>query len=203
MEAGLDSSADEAGKTPEIAGDAEGFAEPADAARARRLANLTHAGKGRPKGARNRASLELGAMVDKALHEAGGWRYLVQQAKDNPTAFLALVARRLPKELKAEITAEMTVRQEARRELIEQSVALMLAIEAGGLQRMTVSERREAPRVEREQSDGRTGREEIPTGDSATPDSGAEGGAKARPQLSPLAGVPALPAPTTHRGAGV
>ena len=107
--------------------------------RERRLANLTS--KGRPKGSRNRASVELGAMVDKALHEAGGWRYLVEQARENPTAFLALVARRLPKEIKAEISAEMIVRQETRRDLIEGAVSLMLACERGELASVADGER--------------------------------------------------------------
>lgn len=160
--------------------DAEGFTAPVEPEGRAPRAMPPNAGKGRPKGSRNRASTELGAMVDKALHEAGGWRYLVQQARDNPTAFLALVARRLPKEIRAEITAEMTVKQETRRELIERSVALMLAIERGELQRVAMSERRAGEGVRVEHGDGRTGRA-LPPGEGGT------GGARPSAQLPPLA----------------
>ena len=36
--------------------------------------------------------------------DAGGQEYLTQQAKENPSAFLMLVGKILPKEIKAEIT---------------------------------------------------------------------------------------------------
>ena len=42
-------------------------------------------------------------MVHKALEEAGGWRYLLEQAEKNPRAFLALVGRILPQTPKVEI----------------------------------------------------------------------------------------------------
>jgi len=35
-------------------------------------------------------------MILKALSKAGGWRYLQQQAKENPVAFMTLVGKVLP-----------------------------------------------------------------------------------------------------------
>jgi hypothetical protein len=58
------------------------------------------AGKGRPKGAVNKTSKALKDMILGALEGAGGESYLQRQAEDNPTAFLSLIGRVLPTELK-------------------------------------------------------------------------------------------------------
>jgi hypothetical protein len=55
-----------------------------------------NAGKGRPKGARNKITRELKGMILGALDDAGGQEYLVRQAQENPTAFLTLVGKVLP-----------------------------------------------------------------------------------------------------------
>ena len=68
-----------------------------------------NAGKGRPKGTPNKVTGELKEMILGALDEAGGQKYLVQQAAGNPTAFLALLGRVLPRQVDA--TLEATVRQ--------------------------------------------------------------------------------------------
>ncbi len=60
---------------------------------------------GRKKGTPNRVTIELREMILGALDDAGGQQYLAQQAVENPPAFLALVGRTLPKEIKAELTA--------------------------------------------------------------------------------------------------
>lgn len=54
------------------------------------------AGKGRPRGSRNKIPQELKAMILAALDDAGGKKYLAQQAIENPTAFLSLVGKILP-----------------------------------------------------------------------------------------------------------
>ena len=54
------------------------------------------AGKGRPKGCPNKATTAIKEMVIAALNEAGGIEYLVQQAEENPTAFLSLVGKVIP-----------------------------------------------------------------------------------------------------------
>ena len=68
------------------------------------------AGRGQPKmggrkhGTPNRLNAEVKEMVRQALHEAGGVAYLKRQAlKTNPVAFMTLVGKLMPTELKAEV----------------------------------------------------------------------------------------------------
>ena len=56
--------------------------------------------KGRGKGVQNKISQDLREMIREALDKAGGVDYLLQQALENPKAFLPLVARILPQEHK-------------------------------------------------------------------------------------------------------
>ena len=58
------------------------------------------AGKGRPKGAVNKTTKALKEMILGALDQAGGQQYLAEQAEENPTAFLTLIGKVLPMELK-------------------------------------------------------------------------------------------------------
>jgi len=58
--------------------------------------NTGNAGKGRPKGASNKVNREVKQMILDALELAGGVEYLVDQAKEKPVAFLALVGKVLP-----------------------------------------------------------------------------------------------------------
>jgi hypothetical protein len=55
---------------------------------------------GRKKGSKNFVTRELAAMIDGALAELGGQEWLVQTARDEPNAFLALLGKRLPKDLR-------------------------------------------------------------------------------------------------------
>lgn len=66
-------------------------------------------GPGRPRGSENRINRDVRAMVLAALNEAGGQAYLVRQAEANPKAFLALVARVIPKEVAIEVTRQYVV----------------------------------------------------------------------------------------------
>ena len=54
------------------------------------------AGKGRPKGAKNKIGRALKDMILGALNDAGGQQYLVEQAEKNPIAFMTLIGRVLP-----------------------------------------------------------------------------------------------------------
>jgi hypothetical protein len=54
------------------------------------------AGKGRPKGAKNKMSGALKDMIIGALDDAGGQQYLVEQATKNPAAFMTLLGKLLP-----------------------------------------------------------------------------------------------------------
>lgn len=58
-----------------------------------------NAGKGRPKGSKNRVSGDLRDMVLGALHAVGGQKYLERQAEDKPEAFIPLVGKCLPKDV--------------------------------------------------------------------------------------------------------
>jgi hypothetical protein len=65
-----------------------------------------NAGQGRPKGVPNKMSAMLKDMILGALEEAGGegggQAYLVQQAKAQPVAFMALIAKVLPTQVTGE-----------------------------------------------------------------------------------------------------
>ena len=54
------------------------------------------AGKGRPKGARNKLTADVKEMILAALDAAGGIKYLTRQAETNPTAFMTLLGKVLP-----------------------------------------------------------------------------------------------------------
>ena len=63
------------------------------------MAKFEKGNSGRPKGSPNKNSSELKAMVLKALELKGGIEYLALQADENPSAFLALVGKLLPKDV--------------------------------------------------------------------------------------------------------
>ena len=54
---------------------------------------------GSRKGIPNKVTADLKAMIRGALDKAGGIDYLARQAEENPSAFMALVGKTLPKEL--------------------------------------------------------------------------------------------------------
>lgn len=59
-----------------------------------------NAGKGRVKGVPNKTTKALKDMILQALANVGGEAYLASQAAKNPNAFLALVGRVLPLQVK-------------------------------------------------------------------------------------------------------
>ena len=61
-----------------------------------------NAGKGRKKGVPNRITASVKEMILAALDSVGGEQYLVEQARQNPTAFLALIGRIIPSEVKVD-----------------------------------------------------------------------------------------------------
>ena len=58
---------------------------------------------GRSKGTPNKATAELKDMIINALDKAGGEDYLAKQAIENPSAFMTLVGRILPKDINANL----------------------------------------------------------------------------------------------------
>ncbi len=67
---------------------------------------------GRPVGSKNNKSNELKNMVLASLDRVGGIEYLVSQATENPSAYIGLISKLLPKDV------EMTVR----RSILEEAV---------------------------------------------------------------------------------
>jgi hypothetical protein len=61
-------------------------------------------GQGRPKGTPNKVTAELKDMIRTALDESGGVEYLKEQASSNPNAFLSLVGKIIPKDIKHEVS---------------------------------------------------------------------------------------------------
>jgi hypothetical protein len=59
-------------------------------------------GGGSRKGKQNKATAAIKEMIEGALQEAGGQDYLVRQAYENPVAFMGLVGKILPREIKSE-----------------------------------------------------------------------------------------------------
>ncbi len=57
-------------------------------------------GRGRPKGAKNKLPSTLKEMILQSLADAGGSAYLLAQATKNPNAYLSLVGRVLPLQVK-------------------------------------------------------------------------------------------------------
>ena len=54
---------------------------------------------GSRKGKPNKTTAAIKDMIDQALREAGGVAYLLKQSKENPTAFMGLVGKILPKDI--------------------------------------------------------------------------------------------------------
>ena len=58
-----------------------------------------HKTGGRQKGTPNKLTKDLRELVRAALDAAGGEHYLIEQARENPAAFMTLVGKCLPKEI--------------------------------------------------------------------------------------------------------
>ena len=53
-------------------------------------------GQGRPKGAQNKITADVKAMILGALNSGGGQAWLERQMDENPVAFMTLVGKVLP-----------------------------------------------------------------------------------------------------------
>lgn len=73
-------------------------------------ANLTNAGKGRPKGTPNKTTVAVKDMILTALNKKGGAEYLARQADENPAAFMTLVGKLLPLDVKSHSTMDVTLK---------------------------------------------------------------------------------------------
>lgn len=70
--------------------------------------NLTRAGMGRPKGSKNKFNQFKNDLM-KAYEKNGGLKWLTAWAKENPTQFVTIVSKMLPKEINVKQSGEITV----------------------------------------------------------------------------------------------
>lgn len=68
---------------------------------------------GSRKGSPNKITADIKAMIEGALEDAGGRAYLLARAQDPATmsAFMTLVGRILPREIKAEVAATHVIQR--------------------------------------------------------------------------------------------
>lgn len=64
---------------------------------------------GRKKGGENKITKDLREMIKQAFHEAGGVNYLVRQARAEPVAFMSLLGKVIPQEVKATVDGSITI----------------------------------------------------------------------------------------------
>jgi hypothetical protein len=70
---------------------------------------------GRAKGTPNKVTKELREMILGALDDAGGQSYLYKQALQEPKAFLALIAKVIPREVENKISGDIGINTITRR----------------------------------------------------------------------------------------
>lgn len=63
-----------------------------------------NAGKGRQKGVPNKVTNDVRQMLLASLNNVGGQAYLEEQAIANPKAYLSLISKVIPQEVKSQIT---------------------------------------------------------------------------------------------------
>jgi hypothetical protein len=63
------------------------------------------AGSGRPKGVPNKISASVKQAIEEAFNGVGGAAYLMQQAQENPQAFLTLLGKIIPAQVQADVTS--------------------------------------------------------------------------------------------------
>ncbi len=81
---------------------------------------------GSRKGVPNRITADVRAMILAALDRAGGQDYLVQQAQDNPKAFMALLGQLIPTQMTGPDDKELFAVQEMTTAELEARVVALL-----------------------------------------------------------------------------
>jgi hypothetical protein len=62
-----------------------------------------NAGIGRKAGVPNKLTRDVKAAIEAAFEKVGGAEYLAKQAEENPQAFMTLLGKVIPKDLKIEL----------------------------------------------------------------------------------------------------
>jgi len=65
---------------------------------------IPNEGNGRPKGAQNKTTKAVKDMLMTALDQLNGSEYFLEQARENPAAFMSLVGKLIPTEVKNQLT---------------------------------------------------------------------------------------------------
>jgi hypothetical protein len=81
---------------------------------------------GRQPGTANRVTADVKAMILAALDSVGGQDYLVQQARDNPKAFLSLLGRLIPTQMTGPDDKELLPVQEMTTAELEGRIVALL-----------------------------------------------------------------------------
>jgi len=63
-------------------------------------------GGGRPKGSPNKITASIKEAIEAAFRGVGGAEYLMQQARENPQAFMTLLGKIIPAQVQAELTGK-------------------------------------------------------------------------------------------------
>ena len=61
-------------------------------------------GRGRPKGAPNKSTAAIKDMLLASLDAVGGQGYFMRHAEENPNAYMSLIGKIIPAEVKNQIT---------------------------------------------------------------------------------------------------
>jgi hypothetical protein len=64
---------------------------------------------GRVAGTPNKITKDLKDMILGALEDVGGQKYLEAQATENPAAFMSLMGKTLPKDIRADIVGRLAI----------------------------------------------------------------------------------------------
>ena len=64
------------------------------------------AGPGRPKGVPTKLTQTITQSIEIAFHGVGGAEYLMEQARENPQAFMTLLGKIIPAQVQAELTGK-------------------------------------------------------------------------------------------------
>lgn len=70
----------------------------------REITGVGNRGRGRPKGAPNKSTAAIKDMLLASLDAVGGQAYFMRQAEENPSAYMGLIGKILPAEVKNQIT---------------------------------------------------------------------------------------------------
>lgn len=71
--------------------------------------NRGNAGKGRAKGSQNKITKTIKEAIEESFIEVGGAAYLVRMANEEPVAYMGLLGKVLPTQVKLETKEPITV----------------------------------------------------------------------------------------------